>query len=930
MAAELPSPPNPPDRAPHRAHASIEPLAVLADAYTAITSTRFFPDRTWQLDYISPGCVHVFGYTADEFQSNPSLWASRLPPGEYERAVATHVAAVAKGTPYSFVYRFRHRDGAMRWISQSCRSRPHPTEPCRIVTATSLDVTPWHAPLEQSVRAGERYRKMVETWLAGVWEIDTEGRTTFANPCMAAMLGTTVDAMRGTHITAWMTPEWRDRARDLMQRRRSGISEVHPFEFRRSDGTPLPALVATNPIMDDSGRFTGSLAMVSDISELSAAREREKHTIQRYESLLDTAEGVVWEADAHTFQFTYVSRRAERLFGYPCAQWLNSPSFWIDHLHPEDRASAVAACIRHTERLEPHEMEYRMIAADGREIWVRDIVSVHTRDGLPPLLRGVMVDVTSSKAEEHAFARTKLLLNTSQALARVGGWELDINRRSLFWTDHTRIIHELDPDDPVPTLDEAIEFYAPECRAAVASAVAHAVETGEPFEFEQQIITRRGRRIWVHATSAITQENGKTARITGAIQDITERKNAEIEQSRLRAELLHAQRLESIGRLAGGVAHDFNNLLVVILGYAELALTERVSDRVREHLEGVRTAAQSAAHLTRQLLTFAQRQPTQPQRLDLRAAIDARRASIRAIAGPDIDLVFDFGEQPAVVRIDPAQLDQILTNLIANSRDAIRATRRPGPPAGTIRVGLYAARQPDHPTPDHTTTPSATRPDSVELHVADDGCGIPDDALPHVREPFFTTKPLGQGTGLGCATVDAIVRHAGGTMNITSAVGKGTRVSIILPRLSDLALADLDHATPDAPADPTGGETILFIDDEPAVLALGRLLLQGLGYTVHAAASGEEALGIAADLGPTFDLIITDVRMPGLCGPDLARALARYAPQARVLFVSGYSGDLLDMPSSGPQVHFLPKPFTRSDLAHAVRATLANAPSTHA
>ncbi|NMB75484.1 MAG: PAS domain S-box protein [Myxococcales bacterium] len=409
---------------------------------------------------------------------------------------------------------------------------------------------------------------------------------------------------------------------------------------------------------------------------------------------------------------------------------------------------------------------------------------------------------------------------------------------------------------------------------------------------------------------------GKVAGLVGAFLDISDRKRAEEEQAKLQAQLMQAQKMESIGRLAGGVAHDFNNMLGVILGHAELALERLEPDHpLRESLQEIRQAAERSADLTRQLLAFARKQTVTLRVLDLNDKVAGTLQMLRRLIGEDIDLAWRPGADLWRVAIDPAQVDQVLANLCVNARDAIADTGKVT--IETNNVTLSAEYCADH--------PGISPGEYVMLAVSDDGCGMDAETRSHLFEPFFTTKEVGKGTGLGLATVYGIVRQNDGFINVYSEPGQGTTFKIYLPRHTEKAKAMPEPRQAPTPAPSAGGETILVVEDEPSFRTLCQRMLEGLGYTVIPAATPGEAIRLAREHEGQIDLLITDVVMPEMNGRDLAKNLMSIYPAIRRLFMSGYTANVIAHHGVLDEgVHFLQKPFTQNELAAKVQEALEN------
>lgn len=424
-------------------------------------------------------------------------------------------------------------------------------------------------------------------------------------------------------------------------------------------------------------------------------------------------------------------------------------------------------------------------------------------------------------------------------------------------------------------------------------------------------ITRSGERVWVHwKNRIIVDENQRVSEVISFGSDITARKQAEQEQEKLREQLLQAQKMESVGRLAGGIAHDFNNMLGVIMGHAELALRSLGPEHAQHRdLQQILTAAQRSADLTRQLLTFARKQPIAPKVLDLNQSISDMLDMLRRLMGEHITLMWQPGEGLWPVCLDPTQLTQMLANLCINARDAI---------ADSGRIAIVTDNAPfdERAGALHLGCPAG---EYVRITVSDNGCGMEPALQEKIFEPFYTTKEQGQGTGLGLALVSGIVSQNGGCIHLHSQPGQGSDFHLFLPRHAGTA-----HAIEPVPQSAafTGSGTILLVEDEPLLLHLSTTMLEDLGYTVLSAESGEAALRLVRDSCDVIDLLITDLVMPGMNGRELAARLQRLRPGLRCLFISGYAPENV----SNPAQPFLEKPFTRSTLGSKVRQLLSPLP----
>lgn len=470
--------------------------------------------------------------------------------------------------------------------------------------------------------------------------------------------------------------------------------------------------------------------------------------------------------------------------------------------------------------------------------------------------------------------------------------------RELLGQRFMPLVHE---DDREPTKDAMATLFTPPYTAYM----------------EQRAMTKDGWRWFAWADSAVVNELGEVIEIIGVGRDVTSQKVAEAERNNLQDQLLQSEKLESIGRLAGGIAHDFNNMLGVILGNTEMALDEiNPGTKLHQRLLQIHKATSRSVDLTRQLLGFARKQTISPRPLKLNDTISGMLTILRRLIGEEIELVWEPGPSQWETSVDPSQIDQILANLLINSRDAIDGI-------GRIEISTECVELTED---DCHNQPDAKPGQYVCMSIKDSGAGIDINTLSHIFDPFFTTKPVGHGTGLGLATVYGIVQQNKGFITVESLAQKGTTFLVFLPRFlgkslseptaganseetSEVSVAELDDA-------PRKQKIVLVVEDEQSILEITCRMLSLLGYTCLSANKPSEALYILEMHVGDIDLLITDVVMPEMNGRDLAKQFLSLYPDSKCLFMSGYDSDVVtDRGVLDQEINFLQKPFSRDQLA---------------
>ncbi len=645
----------------------------------------------------------------------------------------------------------------------------------------------------------------------------------------------------------------------------------------------------------------------SDITERKRAGEALKESEANLNSLINNRRESIWSIDKNykyiTFN-TFFSEAYYAAFNTRLIKGLNA----IDILTPELQAFWKPKYDRALsgERTNFEFSAHSKDALQHFEVYLNPIVI----DGEVRGVSALSVDISERKRAEAALRLSEENLRTLIAALPDVIMRFDKDGRHLFASENVKQVTGIPASAFIGKTHHDLGFPEEMCRLW-EHAIQQPFTTGLPFETEFNLDNPTGRVTFNWRLTPDLDEQGDVRTVLAIARDITERKQAEAEREKLQAQLNQAQKMESVGRLAGGVAHDFNNMLGAILGYSELALRSSDPSLLPNYLQKIQKAAERSADLTRQLLAFARKQTVAPKVLNLNATVEPMLDMIRRLIGEDIELVWQPGVNLGSVFMDPSQVDQILANLCVNARDAIAGT-------GKITIATKDTVLDQEFCNRHV---GFVPGEYVLLSVSDNGSGMDAETLTHLFEPFFTTKHLGKGTGLGLATVYGAVSQNNGFIDVTSMLGQGTTFAVYLPRHAGKTLQD----EPDVSNDQVnkGQETILLVEDESAILDISVEMLEASGYQILAAKTPGEAIQKAREFPGRIHLLITDVIMPEMNGRELAKNILTLYPNLRCLFISGYTADIIAHHGVlEPGVHFLQKPFTNNSLAKKVREAL--------
>ena len=734
---------------------------------------------------------------------------------------------------------------------------------------------------------------------------DARGRITFANDKFCAVSGYSREELigkdhriinSGHHSKEFMRELWCTIAGgwvwhgELKNRTKQGEFywvDTTIVPFLNGDGTPR--------------QYMAIRAVITERKDAELEVRRERDRAQRY---LDTAQVILLAIDLEG-RITLVNRYACSVLGWTADELLGRD--FIERCVPERLRAAARRRLASVHTLPNTRIaETSIVTKTGEERLIEWSVTLQRDDDgcvVGTLSSGA--DLTERRLAVQALRTAEERMRFALANANVGIWDIDYTTGVLEWSELLEAQYGLAPKSFDGRFESFIAVVHPDDRAALLATVGEAMKSGEDF-------TTLNRSLWPDGTTRFLSgagrvmlgANGEPVRGIGISQDITDRRLLE-------EQFQQAQKMDAIGRLAGGVAHDFNNLLTVILGFCELLLLDlRQEDPHRQDIVEIHRAGVSAAGLTRQLLAFSRKQIIQPIVLDLNTVVEEMRSMVGRLIGEDVKIVLGLQASLGAVKADRAQVEQVIMNLSVNARDAMLK-------GGTLTIETADVDLDADYSKAHLAVPPGRY---VMVTVSDTGTGMAPEVQARLFEPFFTTKEVGKGTGLGLATVHGIVARNGGTVQVYSELGMGTSFKVYFPLVSGV---DAQTETPLAvlpPLDRTN--TVLLVEDAQGLRELAKRMLERHGYRVLVAANADEAIRLCSE-SETIDVLLTDVVMPGLSGPDLAKRLVDLRPSLKVIYMSGYTDDaIVQHGVLSPGIALLNKPFTSEALGRKIREAL--------
>ncbi len=857
-------------------------------------------------NFIFAGKAHeTLGYDAD-FLTGRNIM-DFVHPQDLPRVLEKYNNARTTGNSDKVEYRYLSKDGSYLWLETAGKILTDKNGIPQKIIFNTRNVT-HRKKFEEALGANKaRQDKMLANIGDVIVIIDQDGINRYKSPNIEKWFGWKPEEVVGVSTWDNVHPDDLAPARkfifDLMDK--PGAIGTSQHRYRCRDGSyKWIEFSAVNLLHDPD--IQGIIGNYHDITQRRQSEDALRKSEKKYRLIAENMSDVISVLDLD-LKLTYVSPSITRLTGYTVEEALQHS---MEDILTAESYQEVLEIFEEERQLEasgtadPNRMrtvEIQQNKQDVSIVWVEAACSfIRDKEQRPTGILIISRDITERKQAE--AERERLMA----AIEHIG-----------------EVIMITDPEGAIQYINPAFERVTGYTEAEAIGQNPSLLESGHQSEmFYQQLwSTISSGRIWSGrminkkkdgslytedvTISPVYDTAGRIINYIAAKRDITE-------HLRVSAQLQQAQKMESVGRLAGGVAHDFNNMLGVILGQTEMALEEMdTAQPLFANLQEVHKAAERSADLTRQLLTFARKQTIAPKVIDINKTVEGMLKILRRLIGEDMDLHWKPGRNLGPVKVDPSQIDQLLANLCVNARDAISGVGKITIETDNIVFGeAWCA---DH--------PGSVPGDYVLLAVSDNGCGMDRETLSHLFEPFFTTKEIGKGTGLGLASVYGMVKQNNGFINVYSEPGQGTTFKVYLPRHAAKS-AHLPENGPDLPV-ARGHETILLVEDEQAILKMTAIMLERLGYTVLAAATPSDAIRLAHEHTGEIHMLMTDVVMPEMNGWDLSGNLLSIYPDLKRLFMSGYTADVIAHHGVLDEgVYFIQKPFSRVALAKKVREAL--------
>lgn len=858
----------------------------------------------------TPVLCEIFGIDSS-FPCTVEGWNSLVHPDEQKDMLHYFQNdVIEKKEAFDKVYRIvRPSDQEVRWVYGRGHLQYDPNQHLVSMIGTIQDITEQKALELELTRRSSYLKNVLEISGCAIFEFDSEGIVRNVNDFAEQIYGYTHEEMMGQPISFFDPQITRNQIEQIIQ---TVPHLPEPLRMEtvnvRNDGSLFDVEISIGYIKHNNGSYISFVRDISDRKEAYRQLEESRNQIDRIVQNLGDKYALFSHTPTGTF--LYVSEGFSAIFGTSVEESIGM-DWRLIQFDEESLTIGEEADKRIITEHTQETIQLRFYHPLGEWRYVEITYGpVLSDDNEVVKIEGICVDITDRIKQERALKQEQGRLIESQQVAKLGNWELDIRNNKLHWSEEIFSIFEIPPEQFNQSYESFLNLIHPEDRELVNKAYAKSLEEKRHYSITHRLLMTDGRVKYVHEQARHSYApDGTPLYSSGTVQDITDQTEKEQERLALQKQLYQAQKMDAIGKLAGGVAHDFNNMLSVILGHAEELLSDpEVPAPYRESLQEIHKAAKRSAGLTRQLLAFSRQETILPRQLDLNSIVEGMLKMLKRLIGENIEIQWNPASKPLPVFMDPGQIDQILANLCVNARDAIED-------CGEIEIATGVM------VPDETLRsrlPQLAKQSYVTLSIRDSGAGIDREVLANIFDPFFTTKEIGKGTGLGLATVYGIIQQNDGAIDVTSSLDRGTIFTVYIPQSAEKASVRRTAASH------TGNESesherILIVEDEKMVLKTITAMLTRNGYDVIGFEYPGDAIA-AIEQGEKFDLLISDVIMPDINGKELVAAIRALQPQIKVLFMSGYTDNVISEHGILDEgVEFIQKPIELRKLLQKIR-----------
>jgi|GEM_PF-698053 len=869
-------------------------------------------DANWTMLFISHEIDPVSDYPASDFINNAiRSYASIIHPDDRDLVDLAVQKGVKEQTAYSMEYRICRADGHIRWVHEQGQGVFAPNGNLLWLDGVILDISDHKQAEEALQETEEQYRMLVENASDIVYRTDENGYFTFVNPALFRIMGYRGDEIIGKHYKMVIRPDKFKEAITFFANQliKKIPNTYYEFPIITKDGHEKWLEQNMQLVMEDN-QVTGFQAVARDITDRKQAETAQRESEARYQLLADHMRDVVWLMDMN-LKTIYNSPSGQKMRGYT---WEEMQELPLDqHLTPVSLELAMEVFAEEMGRLQAdptynvlRTLDLEFYCKDGTTIWTENTFSlIRDESGNPQYFLGEGRDISDRKQAEAA-------LQESEKKYRL---IFDNTPLGHFFFDEKGVIVECNNNfiNIIGSTREALiglnMLNLPDKNMVLTVREALSGRIGRYEDIYHSVTAKKATPMRALFAPMISK-GGEILGGVGIIEDITERKMAEEEKAKLEAQLQQSQKMEAIGTLAGGIAHDFNNILGAIIGYTEMAVEEGSNEIQKQYLQETLVGAERARNLVKQILTFSRQDEHEKKPLDIKLLLKEAIKFLRSSIPTTVEINQNLTEESCNIIADPTQMHQVIMNLCTNASHAMKET------GGTLKIALANVELAKDEIPNH---PDLQTGHYVKLTISDTGHGIDPALIQRIFDPFFTTKSVDEGTGLGLSVVYGIVKSHGGIINVYSEPDKGAAFHVYLPRITYGEDMKVDRRKP-----VTGGtERILFVDDEPALVDLGRRMLSSLGYVVESVLSSVEALDKFNTKPDSFDLVITDMTLPKMTGIDLSRKLLEIRPGIPIILCSGIKEPETEAQAKSLGIKaYIMKPLTKRELANAIRNTL--------